>query len=37
MTPEELESFNEVIWEQHKWGNHKLAKLLEEDLLEEFK
>jgi len=37
MTPKELESWNQIIWDQKKWGNEKLAKLMEEDLLEELK
>jgi len=37
MNQEKIKSLNEQIWEQHEWGNHKVAKLLEDDLEEELK
>ena len=37
MNQKELDSWNEIIWEQKKWGNEKLAKLMEEELEEELK
>ena len=37
MNQKKLDSWNQIIWEQKEWGNEKLAKLMEEDLLEELK
>ena len=37
MNQHELKMFNEIIWEQKSWGNEKLAKLLEDDLVEELR
>jgi hypothetical protein len=34
---EKINSLNQQIWDQVDWGFNKLAKLLEDDLLEELK
>jgi hypothetical protein len=37
MNKEKIKLLNQATWEQHQGGNHKLPKLLEEDLEEELK
>jgi len=35
MNKSKIDSLNQQIWEQIEWGNNKVAKLLEEDLIKE--
>jgi hypothetical protein len=30
MNQDKIKDLNQAIWEQYNWGNHKVAKLLED-------